>query len=115
MKLKKIAILTNTRINIDYVVNSIKQKNHIDDIVILSDADNTIGIKNYAILPSFYLKFFDGSVVFTDINDYMIYKDEVVSREMFLLSNLEELLQANIDRSMLAKYHTTLIAKENSV
>lgn len=116
MKYKKIAILVNDeKINIDYILNKIIQNIQIDDIVIFSDSNNISNIKDMAVLSSFYLKFFDGSIVFTNINEYLTYKDEIVADETFLVSDLQTLLENNIDKSVLVKSNTTLIPKENDI
>jgi hypothetical protein len=38
-----------------------------------------------------------------------------VSDELFLVADLNDILQANIDRSILSKNNTILIAKESSL
>jgi len=115
MKLKRVAILTNSIVNIDYLIKTISQKYDIDDIIIFSDSNQILDIGDYAIFSSFYLKFFDGSVVFTNTDDYLAYKDTIVSNEIFLLSDADDLIAANIDRSILVKNKTTLIAKESAL
>lgn len=116
MKLKKIAILVNNdKINIDYILDKITQDIKIDDVVIFSDLNNVSNIKHRAVLSSFYLKFFDGSVVFTNVDEYLTYKDQIIANEIFLVSDLQSLLSNNIDKSALVKRNTKLIPKENDV
>lgn len=74
----------------------------LNDFVLFTDNINNQYFDNYAIFPSFYMRFFKGMVIFLTIEDYMQYKDSMIGKPMFFLT--EQMLQNNnIDISLINK------------
>lgn len=49
-----------------------------------------VGLAHYATMGSFYLKFFDGDIVFLNIEDYTEYQDKIIGRPILYLSETNE-------------------------
>lgn len=80
----------------------IKIKNYINnhyefsDFVIISDLNYLDKDIDASVLSSFYLKFFSGSVIFLDPQDYMLYSDNMMCNSILYLETKDI---ANIDRN----------------
>lgn len=69
------------------------------DICISSD-DNIIVSQDYSILSSFYLSFFQGNIIYTNIENYLNYKHaHKLAKKYVLVANSDELLKKNISKS----------------
>lgn len=76
-----------------------EQCKKLGDTVIFTDAMNSGHFTDYAVFPSFYVRFFQGVVIFFNMEDYTQYKDIVVGKPMLYLT--EDMLQTmDVDRSM---------------
>jgi hypothetical protein len=75
------------------IKNYLSKKYSYYDCVIFSDSflDKAI---DATIVSSFYLRFFVGSVIFTNIEDYIYYKDLIISNSIFLITT-PDLLRNN--------------------
>lgn len=69
------------------------------DIVIFCD-DNISIDRSFSILSSFYIKFFKGSIIFTDINDYISYQEIAKLSQIYVLINSTNDI---IDKNMFTK------------
>lgn len=92
---QKISIYSNDLTKDIYlkIINYLNKIYSYYDCVIFSDSllDKSI---NATVLSSFYLRFFNGSVIFTNIDDYIYYKDLMVSNSIFLITT-PDLLRSN--------------------
>lgn len=69
---------------------------NINDIFIISD--NTITSIEYGIISSFYVKFFDGVIAFTCIDDFISNKNNLRTQKIVLLTNSSEMLKSNMNQ-----------------
>lgn len=83
----KFAIYSNSINNNLYTMikNYLDQRYLYYDCVILSDSILNKDI-DATIVSSFYLRFFRGYVIFTNIEDYVYYKALIVSNHLFLIT-----------------------------
>lgn len=67
---------------------------NIEDIFLLTDID----IIDYdkTILPSYYIRFYSGKILFMNIEDWLSYKDILCSKQIYLAITTEELVRANL-------------------
>jgi hypothetical protein len=84
----------NTKI-IDTIYNYLKTK--YDDVFFVSEWADIVLPIYYSILPSFYMRFYCGGVVFLGYSDYLEHKDQIISKNIYLLNNDNESEQSNID------------------
>lgn len=86
-------------------------KDTYDDIVIISDS--IMNTKpNWAMVSSYYLRFFPGAILFTDIGSYMAHKDMLLSKDIYLYSSPQDLLSNNVSLNMLK--NTKLVTINNN-
>lgn len=80
----KLAIYTsdfnNSQSIIDQILNLLKLEDY-DDFFICSSTINN-NVNNYAVLQPFYLTFFQGSVVFLNMDEYLEYKDKIIGSKI---------------------------------
>lgn len=80
----KLAIYTsdfnNNQSIIDQILNLLKLEDY-DDFFICSSTINN-NVNNYAVLQPFYLTFFQGSVVFLNMDEYLEYKDKIIGSKI---------------------------------
>lgn len=88
MKNNNFAIYINQNDSIEYI-NQIKTfiltQSPYSDIVIFCD-DNVLIGESYGILSSFYIKFFKGSIIFTDIEDCISYRDIAKLSQLYAIA-----------------------------
>lgn len=66
------------------------------DIVILCD-DNVSINGSFGILSSFYMKFFKGSIIFTDLQDYIEYKETSKLCQIYVIvKSAKEIVENNM-------------------
>lgn len=84
-------------------INSIKEflKQHIniDDFFVFCDSYDTH--TEYAVLPSFYLYYYKGTVVFLNLEDYIAHKDKIISTNIIIRLSKQEVFESHIDRSVI--------------
>lgn len=68
------------------------------DVVLFWDSDQNTLSHQYAIFPSFYVKFFRGTIVFLSVENYMVYKDQIIGKPMLYI---EKNNFKNLDRSII--------------
>lgn len=90
---QKIAIYSNNLTKDTYIKikNYLNKKYLYYDCVIFSDnlLDKSI---DATIVSSFYLRFFNGSIIFTNIDDYIYYKDLIISNSVCLITTPDLLI-----------------------
>ena len=69
-------------------------KDFYEDFVVFTN-ENLILDKEHSILPSIYLKFFQGSVVFFSFDD-LLEKNDILAKKKYLVCSLEEILRSKI-------------------
>ena len=68
------------------------------DIFVCSD-DNVVITNSFSLLPSFYLKFFQGSIIFTNIENYMEYKDVAkLAKSYIIVKSAQEMVDNSINK-----------------
>jgi hypothetical protein len=85
---------------LDIVYNYIIQK-YMGDIFIVSDDTTTSFKKHYAILYSFYLCFYKGTIIFLNIEDYLSNKINTENNEVYLICDVKDIIEAGIDKGSL--------------
>jgi hypothetical protein len=95
-------------------ISLIKQylKKDYEDFIVFSN-EHLILDKEYAVLPTIYLKFFKGDVVFFDPYDYLE-KNDILANKKYLAISSEDLLQSKVSVKDL-KEVTLLELKNNSI
>jgi hypothetical protein len=80
----KLAIYTSdfntNQIIIDEILNFLRLDDY-DDFFICSSTINN-NVNNYAILQPFYITFFEGFVVFLNMDEYLEYKDKIIGSKI---------------------------------
>lgn len=67
------------------------------DIFVCCD-DNVNLVNSLSIVPSFYLKFFQGSIIFTSLDDYALYQDSVKLAKVYIIvKSAEDILNNDIN------------------
>lgn len=100
METKTLAIFINEYYDsiisdMDIIINSFREM--YDDLTIISDKTVNVSEK-YSTIPSFFLPFFRGDVVFLSLSGYLEYRD-ILAENIFINTNIKELLSNNITRS----------------
>lgn len=85
-----------------YINNSITQ-NFVDSIIkflqskhevvcphIFSD-DYIVSYFDLACLPSFYMYFYNKSILFTNLNDFLANRYDILSKDIYVITNINEL------------------------
>lgn len=57
--------------------------------------DNARAKLGCASLSSFYMRFYKGGVVFTNLEDYLLNKDKILSSHIFIITTAKELIEYN--------------------
>jgi hypothetical protein len=74
-------------------------KNEYGDIFIISNENENID-KEYAVIPSIYLKFFRGDLVFSSIKSYFS-NENVLANNIYVFASIKELLSNHIHKNRL--------------
>jgi hypothetical protein len=86
----------------DLICELANQCKKIGDTVLFTDSIHSNEFTDYAIFPSFYMRFFQGVVIFLNIEDHTQHKDIIIGKPMLYLT--EQMLKENkIDGSMINK------------
>jgi hypothetical protein len=59
-------------------------------------SDNMNSFCGHAILSTFYMRFYKGNLVFTNLEDYLLYEKKITAKKRFVVTNIEELREYNI-------------------
>jgi hypothetical protein len=81
--------------DIDLIISSMKKD--YDDIGIICDDNSDISSK-YATIPSIYLRFFKGDVVFLSLSSYLEHEN-ILADNIFIKTTIDELLSSNVTRA----------------
>lgn len=81
--------------NIDLIISSMKKD--YDDIGIICDDSSNISSR-YATIPSIYLRFFKGDVVFLSLSSYLEHEN-ILADNIFIKTTIDELLSSNVTRA----------------
>jgi len=84
--------------NIDLIYSFFE--NEYEDFVIFSDQNSLIP-SNYAIIPSIYLKFFQGTVIFLSAQTYLE-KENILANNIYVCTSTAEILQNHIPKNRIA-------------
>lgn len=84
-----------------------KQKNPYCDFTILSNNEPLFYNQNISSLSTYYLKFFDGSIIFCNINDYMEHADAMM-QNCYLITTAEDMIR--VGRSKQQLHNATLLS-----
>ena len=68
-----------------------------------------------AALSSFYMRFYKGSLVFTNLEDYLSNQDKILSTNIFIISSAEQLIEYNESKLKLQKNTKLLQYKDNRI
>ena len=112
--MKSYGIVFNDINNLNFiipVVKWIKSNYQFADINIFSSKEVLLDNPKIASLSMFYLKFFDGSVIFLNAKDYTEYRGEILSNSIFLLTSVDDLLSNNLSKQSLS--NVTLLTIES--
>lgn len=85
-------------------------KKEYDDFVIITNENNGINYE-HAIIPSIYLKFFRGDVVFMSISTYLC-NQEILANNIYVCASLEDFLSNNVPKNRLG--NAKILTIENS-
>lgn len=94
-KLNRLAVFISAPDQLSKVPSVLAKYNSGYDFFLTSDAD--ISSVDYAVIPPFYVKFYNGDIVFLTLDDYLANRDEFVSNKIAVVSSAEELISKNID------------------
>jgi hypothetical protein len=76
-----LAILTSDIKLLDPILPAVEillYSKELVDLVVFCDNINYTQKYNIAILPSFYMKFYKGNIIFLDYNDYLKYQHQII-------------------------------------
>jgi hypothetical protein len=87
---KILSVLSSNVSNDEQLIQEIKERFIISnqdygDFVIFSDSYNDVRGCSSAILPLFYIKFYNEDVIFLNIEDYLLYKDSTLGKPIVYL------------------------------
>jgi hypothetical protein len=74
----------------------------LGDTVLFTDSIQSNEFIEYAIFPSFYMRFFQGVVIFLNIEDHTEHKNNIIGKPMLYLTE-QTLKHTKIDGSMVNK------------
>lgn len=96
----KLAIYTSDYAKNDKLIKDIHSflANKYNDTFICTSSYNDT-YSHYAVLQPFYLRFFDGVTVFLTVEDYIEYKDKIISNKILYVD--DTVLHSKLDKSML--------------
>lgn len=100
MKHNTLAVFISHPNQIPHIERIKKEYSDMEDICIVTDTN--IVISDYATIPLFYIKFFNGQIVFCSIEDYLNNRDHFQSNQVGLAVTSSDLYSSNIDISKLS-------------
>lgn len=95
--------------NIIEIKKFFENTNNYSDFTIFSNTSLGKKLFDISILLSFYVSFFDGSIVFLNIEDYTHYKDRIIGKPILYL---DDTIINSIDRNIIKNCDT--ISKANN-
>lgn len=82
---------------IDIIYDYLLQNNYYDICIVTENSALNID-KKYAILYSFYLKFYKGSIIFLDIKDYIDNQYLVDHLNKYVVCTPQEIIDSKLDK-----------------
>lgn len=76
----------------DFIVSKYK----FCDIAIATNIVNSIAFNDMALLPLYYVKFHQGKIIFTSIEDYLEYRDTIIAKPIVYVDKAKEDLDTNL-------------------
>jgi hypothetical protein len=73
--------------------------NDYKDFVIIADSSTNIS-NIFAIIPSIYLKFFRGDVVFMSISSYL-YNEDILANQIYVYASAHDLIENSVPKNRL--------------
>lgn len=115
-----LAIYTNSKDDL-YLIKEIQQtiskelNLYFFDFLLFTD--NLVEVTNYntAILSTFYMEFYKDHLLFTNINDYLVYRDRLLTKNVYLYINSLSSLPDSVDRNLLKDFNNIFITKDNKI
>lgn len=115
-----LAIYTNKKIDKALVqdirsafVSNVDSK--IFDFFIFSDDIKTVTNYDFAILSTFYMEFYKDYLIFTDLDDYLSYKDRLLTQHNFLYAQNISTLPDHTDRNLLKEFMGIFTNNNNTI
>lgn len=98
--------------NLSKLIEFLKNK-YITNINIFTDID--IGVYlDIANIASFYMTFCPYALVFTNIADFLQYQYDIISKEIYVLTSLDEIQKYNLEKNNLSNI-TILTIKDEEI
>lgn len=85
---------------IDTIYRFCKSKNNYCDFNIFSNNEPIFYGTNIGTLPTFYMKFYNGSIIFCNIKDYIEY-EKTLLHQAYLITSVEEMVSVGHTKSSL--------------
>jgi hypothetical protein len=63
-------------------------------------------------LPSFYLPFYKNCIIFTDIEDYLEYQQDIISSSIYVIGSIEDIKTYHIDKKTINSIKLLTIENE---
>lgn len=110
-----IAIYTNNNVDRN-LVNSIKFLfNNYTDICLFTDSMNNISTYETAVLPSMFMEFHQGIIIFLDINHYLAYKSRLLSDNIYLYVDSYNNIDNITDRQLLKNFKQIITKNKDNM
>lgn len=96
--MKTCAIFTNTNDNqISRIYKAISKD--YDDICVFTENPDLIVDKELAVLYSFYMGFYNGTILFTNLDDYIEHYETTKGKKKLLICEVSEITHKGLDKS----------------
>lgn len=115
-----LAIYTNSKSDLSIIRNLsdtfINELNiNIFDIFLFSDNLNEMANYDLATLSTFHMEFYKDYLIFMNLNDYLSYRDRLLTKKIFLYIKDIESLPDNVDRNLLKEFAALFTQKNGSI
>lgn len=85
------------------------------DFLLFTDDIQEVTNYDIAILPTFYMEFYKDYLVFTNLNDYLIYRNKLLTKHIILYIDNINSLPEHADRKLLQNFEHILTLKNNEL
>lgn len=99
----QLCIFVSEENQLSFIDKAIIKISDISDIFLTSD--NNIIDYDKAVLPTYFIRFYDGKILFMNIEDWLSYKDILRSQQIYVISTPEELMNSNLPLHDLKHIH----------
>lgn len=97
----QLCVFISDQTQLTQIDSNITKINNIEDIFL--STDNNIVSYDKMILPTYFIKFYGGKILFMNIEDWLSNKDYLKSEQVYVVASPEELLNSNLPLSDLRK------------